>query len=137
MKLIESIDSIYPAEIIFNINKLEEKLTPNVEVEIQVGMAVEELKMNDQGNFRAIVSFMLRFGDDEENEILLKLSHQVDFTSLKENFNISDVESNFVLFEIVEPYVRFRFNELTSQTKFSSLDIPYRFWEMASDGSKL
>ena len=137
MKLIESIDSIYLAEIIFNINKLEEKLTPNVEVEIQVGMAVEELKMNDQGNFRAIVSFMLRFGDDEENEILLKLSHQVDFTSLKENFNISDVESNFVLFEIVEPYVRFRFNELTSQTKFSSLDIPYRFWEMASDGSKL
>ena len=132
MKLIKSIDSISPIELVFNLNKLDEKLStntevaPNTEVEIKIGMTVEELKQDDLGNFRAIVAFLLRISDEDEN--LFKLSHQIDFTSL---------EYNFALFEIVEPYVRYRLNELISQTKFSSLEIPYRFWEMAGDDSKV
>ena len=141
MKLIKSIDSISPIELDFNLNKLDEKLStntevaPNTEVEIKIGMTVEELKQDDLGNFRAIVAFLLRISDEDEN--LFKLSHQIDFTSLKENFNLKDKEYNFALFEIVEPYVRYRLNELISQTKFSSLEIPYRFWEMAGDDSKV
>ena len=48
MKLIESIDSISPTELVFNLKKLDEKLTPNVELEIKVGMQVEDLKSDDQ-----------------------------------------------------------------------------------------
>lgn len=131
MKLIESIDSISPTELVFNLKKLDEKLTPNVELEIKVGMQVEDLKSDDQGNFRAVVVFVLKVDDEEED--LFKLSHQIDFSSFTENFDLKDKEFNFALFEIVEPYIRFRFNELLSQTKFSSLDIPYRFWEKLSD----
>ena len=141
MKLIKSIDSISPIELVFNLNKLDEKLStntevaPNTEVEIKIGMTVEELKQDDLGNFRAIVAFLLRISDEDEN--LFKLSHQIDFTSLKENFNLKDKEYNFALFEIVEPYVRYRLNELISQIKISSLEIPYRFWEMSGDDSKV
>lgn len=135
MKLIESIDSISPTELVFNLKKLDEKLTPNVELEIKVGMQVEDLKSDDQGNFRAVVVFVLKVDDEEEN--LFKLSHQIDFSSFTENFDLKDKEFNFALFEIVEPYIRFRFNELLSQTKFSSLDIPYRFWEKLSDDSEI
>lgn len=135
MKLIESIDSISPTELVFNLKKLDEKLTPNVELEIKVGMQVEDLKSDDQGNFRAVVAFVLKVGDEEED--LFKLSHQIDFSSFTENFDLKDKEFNFALFEIVEPYIRFRFNELLSQTKFSSLEIPYRFWEILSDDSEI
>ncbi|MFR4103051.1 MAG: hypothetical protein ACLT0S_10560 [Streptococcus sp.] len=135
MKLIESIDSISPTELVFNLKKLDEKLTPNVELEIKVGMQVEDLKSDDQGNFRAVVVFVLKVDDEEED--LFKLSHQIDFSSFTENFDLKDKEFNFALFEIVEPYIRFRFNELLSQTKFSSLDIPYRFWEKLSDDSEI
>ena len=75
MKLIESIDSISPTELVFNLKKLDEKLTPNVELEIKVGMQVEDLKSDDQGNFRAVVAFVLKVGDEEED--LFKLSHQI------------------------------------------------------------
>ena len=135
MKLIESIDSISPTELVFNLKKLDEKLTPNVELEIKVGMQVEDLKSDDQGKFRAVVVFVLKVDDEEED--LFKLSHQIDFSSFTENFDLKDKEFNFALFEIVEPYIRFRFNELLSQTKFSSLDIPYRFWEKLSDDSEI
>ena len=135
MKLIESIDSISPTELVFNLKKLDEKLTPNVELEIKVGMQVEDLKSDDQGTFRAVVVFVLKVDDEEED--LFKLSHQIDFSSFTENFDLKDKEFNFALFEIVEPYIRFRFNELLSQTKFSSLDIPYRFWEKLSDDSEI
>ena len=135
MKLIESIDSISPTELVFNLKKLDEKLTPNVELEIKVGMQVEDLKSDDQWNFRAVVVFVLKVDDEEED--LFKLSHQIDFSSFTENFDLKDKEFNFALFEIVEPYIRFRFNELLSQTKFSSLDIPYRFWEKLSDDSEI
>ena len=135
MKLIESIDSISPTELVFNLKKLDEKITPNVELEIKVGMQVEDLKSDDQGNFRAVVVFVLKVDDEEED--LFKLSHQIDFSSFTENFDLKDKEFNFALFEIVEPYIRFRFNELLSQTKFSSLDIPYRFWEKLSDDSEI
>lgn len=135
MKLIESIDSISPTELVFNLKKLDEKLTPNVELEIKVGMQVEDLKSDDQGNFRAVVVFVLKVDNEEED--LFKLSHQIDFSSFTENFDLKDKEFNFALFEIVEPYIRFRFNELLSQTKFSSLDIPYRFWEKLSDDSEI
>lgn len=135
MKLIESIDSISPTELVFNLKKLDEKLTPNVELEIKVGMQVEDLKSDDQGNFRAVVVFVLKVDDEEED--LFKLSHQIYFSSFTENFDLKDKEFNFALFEIVEPYIRFRFNELLSQTKFSSLDIPYRFWEKLSDDSEI
>lgn len=135
MKLIESIDSISPTELVCNLKKLDEKLTPNVELEIKVGMQVEDLKSDDQGNFRAVVVFVLKVDDEEED--LFKLSHQIDFSSFTENFDLKDKEFNFALFEIVEPYIRFRFNELLSQTKFSSLDIPYRFWEKLSDDSEI
>ena len=98
-------------------------------------MQVEDLKSDDQGNFRAVVVFVLKVDDEEED--LFKLSHQIDFSSFTENFDLKDKEFNFALFEIVEPYIRFRFNELLSQTKFSSLDIPYRFWEKLSDDSEI
>ena len=135
MKLIESIDSISPTELVFNLKKLDEKLTPNVELEIKVGMQVEDLKSDDQGNFIAVVVFVLKVDDEEED--LFKLSHQIDFSSFTENFDLKDKEFNFALFEIVEPYIRFRFNELLSQTKFSSLDIPYSFWEKLRDDSEI
>lgn len=135
MKVINSIDSIYPTELIFNLNRLDEKLLPNSEVEIKVGITVKEFEHDDQGNFRAIVSFLLRVADEEED--LFKLSHRIEFTSSDENFNIKDRECNFALFEIVEPYIRYRFNELFSQTKFSSLEIPYRFWETIDESSEI
>ena len=135
MKVIKSIDSIYPTELIFNLNRLDEKLLPNSEVEINVGITVKEFEHDDQGNFRAIVSFLLRVADEEED--LFKLSHRIEFTSSDENFNIKDRECNFALFEIVEPYIRYRFNELFSQTKFSSLEIPYRSWETIDDSSEI
>lgn len=135
MKVIKSIDSIYPTELIFNLNRLDEKLLPNSEVEINVGITVKEFEHDNQGNFRAIVSFLLRVADEEED--LFKLSHRIEFTSSDENFNIKDRECNFALFEIVEPYIRYRFNELFSQTKFSSLEIPYRFWETIDDSSEI
>ena len=43
MKVIKSIDSIYPTELIFNLNRLDEKLLPNNEVEIKVGIIVKKL----------------------------------------------------------------------------------------------
>ena len=135
MKVIKSIDSIYPTELVFNLNRLDEKLLPNSEVEIKVGITVKEFEHDDQGNFRAIVSFLLSVADEKES--LFKLSHQIEFTSSVENFNIKDREYNFALFEIVEPYIRYRFNELFSQTKFSSLEIPYRFWETIDDRSEI
>ncbi|MEZ7536494.1 hypothetical protein [Streptococcus salivarius] len=135
MKLIKSIESISPIELVFDLNKLDEKLLPNTEVEIKIGITVEELKQDDLGNFRAIVAFLLRVGDEDEN--LLKLSYQIDFTSLNENFNLKDKEYNFALFEIVEPFVRYRLNELLSQTRFASLEIPYRFWEIIGGNSEV
>ncbi|KAA0963155.1 hypothetical protein FXF62_10655 [Streptococcus cristatus] len=135
MKLIKSIESISPIELVFDLNKLDEKLLPNTEVEIKISITVEELKQDDQGNFRAIVAFLLRVGDEDEN--LFKLSYQIDFTSLNENFNLKDKEYNFALFEIVEPFVRYRLNELLSQTKFASLEIPYRFWEIVGGDSEV
>lgn len=93
------------------------------------------MKQDDLGNFRAIVAFLLRVGDEDEN--LLKLSYQIDFTSLNENFNLKDKEYNFALFEIVEPFVRYRLNELLSQTRFASLEIPYRFWEIIGGNSEV
>ena len=135
MKLIKSIESISPIELVFDLNKLDEKLLPNTEVEIKIGITVEELKLDYLGNFRAIVAFLLRVGDEDEN--LLKLSYQIDFTSLNENFNLKDKEYNFALFEIVEPFVRYRLNELLSQTRFASLEIPYRFWEIIGGNSEV
>ncbi|WP_170243056.1 hypothetical protein [Streptococcus suis] len=137
MKLIQSIDSIYPTEIAFSLKKLEEKLQTNIEIEIQLGVTIEDFKKDDQGNFRAVVTFMLADGGLENGDVLFKLSHQIDFTSLDGNFNIKDRDHNFALFEIIEPYVRYRFKDLTSQTQFSSLEIPYKFWEMSSKNSNV
>ena len=48
MRKIESISAIYPSEINFNINTFEEKLIPNSNLDIQLGMIVEELKGDDK-----------------------------------------------------------------------------------------
>lgn len=66
MKIIKSIDSIYPTELVFNLNRLDEKLLPDNVVEIKVGITVKELEHDDQGNFRAIVSFLLSVADERK-----------------------------------------------------------------------
>ena len=80
---------------------------------------------------------MLRHSSDENEVDIMKISHLVEFISLVETFNLKEKEFNFALFEIVEPYVRFRFNELISQTKLSSLELPYRFWELVNNESEI
>lgn len=137
MRKIESISAIYPSEIIFNINTFEEKVIPNSNLDIQVGMVVDELKGDDKNNFRATVSFLMRLYEEDDKLILVKISHIIEFTSNVKDFNLEDKADNFILFEIVEPYVRYRFHELLNDTKFSTIDIPYKFWELISDDSEI
>ncbi len=137
MRKIESISAIYPSEINFNINTFEEKVIPNSNLDIQVGMIVDELKGDDKNNYRATVSFLMRLAEKADKTILVKISHIIEFTSNIKNFNLEDKADNFILFEIVEPYVRYRFHELLNNTKFSTLDIPYKFWELIGDDSEV
>lgn len=137
MRKIESISAIYPSEINFNINTFEEKLIPNSNLDIQLGMIVEELKGDDQNNFRATVSFLMGLAEEADKTILVKISHIIEFTSDVEDFNLEEKADNFILFEIVEPYVRYRFHELLNETKFSTLNIPYKFWELIGDDSEI
>lgn len=137
MRKIESISAIYPSEINFNINTFEEKVIPNSNLDIQVGMIVDELKGDDKNNYRATVSFIMRLAEKADKTILVKISHIIEFTSNVKNFNLEDKADNFILFEIVEPYVRYRFHELLNNTKFSTLDIPYKFWELIGDDSEV
>lgn len=137
MRKIESISAIYPSEINFNINTFEEKLIPNSSLDIQLGMIVEELKGDDKNNFRATVSFLMGLAEEDDKTILVKISHIIEFTSDVEDFNLEEKADNFILFEIVEPYVRFRFHELLNETKFSTLNIPYKFWELIGDDSEI
>ncbi|WP_270748700.1 hypothetical protein [Streptococcus halitosis] len=137
MRKIESISAIYPSEINFNINTFEEKVIPNSNLDIQVGMIVDELKGDDKNNYRATVSFLMRLAEKADKTILVKISHIIEFTSNVKNFNLEDKADNFILFEIVEPYVRYRFHELLNNTKFSTLDIPYKFWELIGDDSEV
>ena len=137
MRKIESISAIYPSEINFNINTFEEKVIPNSNLDIQVGMIVDELKGDDKNNYRATVSFLMRLADKADKTILVKISHIIEFTSNIKDFNLEDKADNFILFEIVEPYVRYRFHELLNNTKFRTLDIPYKFWELIGDDSEV
>ncbi|WP_314044296.1 hypothetical protein [Streptococcus cristatus] len=137
MKIINSISSIYPTEVNFNLNRLEDKFFLNTEIELQVSIKIEELQKGDEQNYRATVAFLLRHSSDENEVDIMKISHLVEFISLVETFNLKEKEFNFALFEIVEPYVRFRFNELISQTKLSSLELPYRFWELVNNESEI
>lgn len=137
MRKIESISAIYPSEINFNINTFEEKLIPNSNLDIQLGMIVEELKGDDKNNFRATVSFLMALAEEDDKTILVKISHIIEFTSDVEDFNLEEKADNFILFEIVEPYVRYRFHELLNETKFSTLNIPYKFWELIGDDSEI
>ena len=136
MRKIESISAIYPSEINFNINTFEEKLIPNSNLDIQLGMIVEELKGDDKNNFRATVSFLMGLAEEDDKTILVKISHIIEITSDVEDFNLEEKADNFILFEIVEPYVRYRFHELLNETKFSTLNIPYKFWELIGDDSE-
>lgn len=137
MRKIESISAIYPSEINFNIDTFEEKVIPNSNLDIQVGMIVDELKGDDKNNYRATVSFLMRLAEKADKTILVKISHIIEFTSNIKDFNLEDKADNFILFEIVEPYVRYRFHELLNNTKFSTLDIPYKFWELIGDDSEV
>lgn len=137
MRKIESISAIYPSEINFNINTFEEKLIPNSNLDFQIGMIVEELKGDDKNNYRATVSFIMRLAEEDDETILVKISHIIEFTSNVEDFNLEEKADNFILFEIVEPYVRYRFHELLNDTKFSTLNMPYKFWELISDDSEI
>ena len=112
MRKIESISAIYPSEINFNINTFEEKVIPNSNLDIQVGMIVDELKGDDKNNYRATVSFLMRLAEKADKTILVKISHIIEFTSNVKNFNLEDKADNFILFEIVEPYVRYRFSSI-------------------------
>lgn len=137
MRKIESISAIYPSEINFNINTFEEKLIPNSNLDFQIGMIVEELKGDDKNNYRATVSFIMRLAEEDDETILVKISHIIEFTSNVEDFNLEEKADNFILFEIVEPYVRYRFHELLNDTKFSTLNMPYKFWELIGDDSEI
>ena len=137
MRKIESISAIYPSEINFNINTFEEKLIPNSNLDFQIGMIVEELKGDDKNNYRATVSFIMRLAEEDDETILVKISHIIEFTSDVEDFNLEEKADNFILFEIVEPYVRYRFHELLNDTKFSTLNMPYKFWELIGDDSEI
>lgn len=137
MRKIESISAIYPSEINFNINTFEEKVTPNSNLDIQVGMIVDKLKGDEKNNYRATVSFLMGLAEKNDKTILVKISHIIEFTSNIKDFNLEDKADNFILFEIVEPYVRYRFHELLNDTKFSTLDIPYKFWELIGDDSEI
>lgn len=137
MRKIDLISAIYPSEMKFNINTFEEKVIPNSNLDIQIGMIVDELKGNNKNNFKATVSFLMRIVEGDDETILVKISHIIEFTSCTEDFNLKERESNFILFEIVEPYVQYRFHELLSDTKFNSLTIPYRFWESKDNDSEL
>ena len=86
---------------------------------------------------RATVSFLMGLAEEDDKTILVKISHVIEFTSDVEDFNLEEKADNFILFEIVEPYVRYRFHELLNETKFSTLNIPYKFWELIGDGSEI
>ena len=125
MKIINSISSIYPTEVNFNLNRLEDKFFLNTEIELQVSIKIEELQKGDEQNYRATVAFLLRHSSDENEVDIMKISHLVEFISLVETFNLKEKEFNFALFELI------------SQTKLSSLELPYRFWELVNNESEI
>lgn len=137
MRLIKEIHIISLAEVNCNFEKIDEKL--GNETEIFVGMRVDYFQSSneDPRQYRAKISFLLNVGDvSQENDVMVTISHTIDFSSEQENLDSNNKELNFRLFEIVEPYVRYAFNNLSAQTKFSNLSFPYQFWELISDESK-
>lgn len=137
MRKINSIQSVYLTEVNFNIKNLEEHLRSNAEVELQVSMAVEQLQKDSDNNFRANIAFFLRHKNNSDIVDLMKISHLLEFATSDKDFNLKNKNDNFVLFSIIEPYVRVKFNELISQTKFSFIDLPYKFWELSDDEPKV
>ena len=56
---------------------------------------------NNKNNFKATVSFLMRIVEGDDETILVKISHIIEFTSCIDDFNLKERESNFILFEIM------------------------------------
>lgn len=133
MKIIEIINSISLEKFSFDLEKLKSNIEP--ELEVQVSISVDYVEKNSETNkFRARVT--LSFNIDKEIAVnVITISHIIEFSSNIDDteFDNENKQLSFALFEVTEPYIRHRINELINQTQLSVFNLPYHFWELANE----
>lgn len=135
MKKIKTIQSISLLNLLFDVQKLTDRLDPGVDY--RVAIFVEEIESFEDEQYKAIINFYMQVKSPDENEeqTAMELVYILEFSS-QDKLELVDLDSkefHFTLFEIVEPYIRQKFNELTQQAKLSNLNFPYHFWELSQD----
>lgn len=125
-KIIEKINSIFLTDLYLNVEDIQN--IKKTELELAIGMQLEYVKTDNENNYITKATFLIKIDELDDNHIV-KISHIIEFSSENFDMNKQSKEINLAIFEIIEPYIRFRLMDLLKPTMFSTFELPYRFWE--------